>query len=285
MTQTLTHLPDARPLLLKALTTATRKPTADVVIPPLSVRVSGVRAEPALLDRYRDVCGFASSEFLPITYPQVLATSLHLWLMTRPEFPLPLLGLVHLRNKIEQPTGGLPADGVYGVVASVGPARKLPQGLIFDLKTEFTDAAGQVVYNAITTPLVRLKTGLQKNKSQPEPNTNGLADYREVRVPADTGRRYAAVSQDYNPIHLFPLTAKLFGFNRAIAHGMWSVAHCAALLEADLGAQPRQLQVQYKAPLLLPNKAVLKRSTAAGSHDFMLLAERGEKVFLTGSIR
>ena len=283
MTLTLPSLPDARPLLLKALTTARRKAAPDAKIPPLSVKVSGVRADAGVLERYREVCGFAPSDFLPITYPQVLVTSLHLWLMTQPEFPFSLLGLVHLRNKIEQ-TGGLPADGVYDVTASVGPARRIPNAIIFDLKTEFADASGQVVYTAITTPLVRLKTDMAKAK-MPEPSIGGLVDYKTLDAPADTGRRYAMVSQDFNPIHLYPLTARLFGFKQAIAHGMWSVARCAALLEGDLGDQPRELQVQYRAPILLPAKGVLKRAITAKGHEFVMISAKGEKTFLSGSIR
>ena len=54
------------------------------------------------------------------------------------------------------------------------------------------------------------------------------------RLPGDLGRRYAAVSGDHNPIHLYPLTAKAFGFPRQIAHGMWSKARCLAALEGRL---------------------------------------------------
>ena len=50
----------------------------------------------------------------------------------------------------------------------------------------------------------------------------------EWRLPGDLGRRYAAVSGDRNPIHLYALTAKAFGFPRQIAHGMWSKARCLA---------------------------------------------------------
>ena len=54
------------------------------------------------------------------------------------------------------------------------------------------------------------------------------------RLPADLGRRYAAVSGDHNPIHLYPLTAKAFGFPRQIAHGMWTKARCVAAMENRL---------------------------------------------------
>src|SRR6478736_7296314 len=72
------------------------------------------------------------------------------------------------------------------------------------------------------------------------------------RVPADQGRRYAAVSGDVNPIHLNPLAAKAFGFPRAIAHGMWTMAHALASVEARL-PERYAVDVAFRAPVLLPS--------------------------------
>jgi hypothetical protein len=71
----------------------------------------------------------------------------------------------------------------------------------------------------------------------------------EWRLAGDVGRRYGAASGDRNPIHLYPLTARLFGFPRAIAHGMWSVARCLA----EHGApQAVLVRAEFRAPVLLP---------------------------------
>jgi acyl dehydratase len=64
-------------------------------------------------------------------------------------------------------------------------------------------------------------------------------------VAADIGRRYAAVSGDRNPIHLYGMTAKAFGFPRQIAHGMWTKARCLAALQ---GRIPDALTVQVAFP-------------------------------------
>ncbi|WNZ09370.1 MaoC/PaaZ C-terminal domain-containing protein [Streptomyces sp. 11x1] len=71
----------------------------------------------------------------------------------------------------------------------------------------------------------------------------------EWRLGGDVGRRYGAVSGDRNPIHLHPLGARLFGFPRAIAHGMWTVARCLA----EHGAPPAALvRAEFRAPVPLP---------------------------------
>ncbi len=71
------------------------------------------------------------------------------------------------------------------------------------------------------------------------------------QLPGDLGRRYAAVSGDHNPIHLYPLTAKAFGFPRQIAHGMWSLARCLAALENRL-PDSVTVEASFRKPILLP---------------------------------
>ena len=79
----------------------------------------------------------------------------------------------------------------------------------------------------------------------------------EWRLPGDLGRRYAAVSGDHNPIHLYGLTAKAFGFPRQIAHGMWSKARVLAAVENRLPDAVR-VEVAFKKPVLLPGHGGLR---------------------------
>ena len=69
----------------------------------------------------------------------------------------------------------------------------------------------------------------------------------------DLGRRYGSVSGDLNPIHVHPLTARLFGFKSAIAHGMWTKARCLGALQARL-PDAFTVEVAFKKPIFLPGK-------------------------------
>ncbi|WP_448318773.1 MaoC family dehydratase, partial [Streptomyces sp. CO7] len=71
----------------------------------------------------------------------------------------------------------------------------------------------------------------------------------EWRLAGDLGRRYGAASGDRNPIHLTAATARLFGFPRAIAHGMWTAARCVA---AHGMPATGRVTVRFRAPVLLP---------------------------------
>ncbi|GAB2945677.1 MaoC family dehydratase [Streptomyces heilongjiangensis] len=108
----------------------------------------------------------------------------------------------------------------------------------------------------------------------------------EWRLGADVGRRYGAVSGDRNPIHLHPLGARLFGFPRAIAHGMWTVARCLA----EHGTPPAALvRAEFRAPVPLPSTVTYAADGRPGG-DFELrgpdngAGERARRVHVTGSV-
>ena len=71
------------------------------------------------------------------------------------------------------------------------------------------------------------------------------------RLPGDLGRSYGSVSGDMNPIHMHSLSARLFGFPTAIAHGMWTKARCLAALDPSLPAG-FTVEVSFRKPILLP---------------------------------
>lgn len=285
MSHTLPNLPGAGGLYAKAATTFSRKPGRNIRIPRIEVSVAAVQASASRLDAYRSVCGFEAGEQLPITFPQVQAGSLHLWLMLRPEFPLPLMGLVHLRNRFEL-LGPMPVDGAYDIRAVLLEGRRTHQGFEIDILTEYTaTASGELVYRALMTILHRIKTDAPPlPRSAPPPAASALAEYRSFEVPEDIGRRYAPVAGDFNPIHLYALTAKAFGFPRAIAHGMWSLARVTALLEQARGQPAQTLSVQFRQPLLLPGKVALKFNGRAAGTDYALLSRTSDKTHFSGSL-
>jgi acyl dehydratase len=77
----------------------------------------------------------------------------------------------------------------------------------------------------------------------------------------DTGRAYAAVSGDFNPIHLSVLSAKALGLRRSIAHGMYLASRALADVGAARGGAFRG-DVAFGAPVFLPARVALDISTA-----------------------
>lgn len=286
MTASLTKLPSAEGLYLTALRSVLRRPESKPVIPPLAVQIDDVRATSTQLAAYRKLCGFADSRLLPITFPHVMAASLHLYLLTRPAFPLPLLGLVDIRAHISQRRGiGTGEPCTFDV--RLGEFREVRQGLEFD-RLATVSVEGEEVWREVITTLYRIpgpKAAARPSQAAPA----RLSQYLTFDAPADIGRRYANVGKDLNPIHLSALTARLFGFKRAIAHGMWSLARCTAMLSEQLGHEPVELDGEFRQPLFLPGRAALKFAHAADARErgieFALLGPSSDRVHLRGVLR
>ena len=102
-------------------------------------------------------------------------------------------------------------------------------------------------------------------------------------MPGDIGRRYADVSGDRNPIHLHPVSAKLFGMPGAIAHGMWVKARCLAALEGLL-PDSHTSEVSFKAPMVLPAKVAFADWADGDTRAFAVHDARKGKPHLTGAV-
>jgi hypothetical protein len=286
MTLTLEKMPAIGSNYFKAALSVRRKPKDPVEIPALAATLNELRVDPAQLAAYREICGIASGDHLPITFPQVVAAAIQMHLMNQPGFPLPLVGLVHLRNRIEQQRA-LKADEPLALAVRLeAGGRQTDKGLEFDIVTECS-SEGSTVWQAVATVLHRTKTKSDKpTGKKPAPDApSALSQYLSFDAPADIGRRYGRVSGDMNPIHLSPLSARLFGYPRAIAHGMWSLARCAALLESQVGHPPRLLEVAFKQPLFLPGRVALKYHAEGEGVQFWLLSRGADKTHLVGSLR
>jgi acyl dehydratase len=261
-----------------------RKRTQAASLPQVRLRARDVRPDAAQLARYRTACGFDADGFLPLTYPQVLAAPLHVALLGRKDFAYPVLGLIHVRNRIEQ-LRRLPENALLSVDAGFEAQREVPAGIELDLTT-VVEAEGQVAWSATTTMLRRgAKRDAERRPRSGDEDAEGFAASRPASwsVPGGTGRRYARASGDYNPIHLSALTARPFGFPRAIAHGMWTLARCVAELGEAAQAERVALHCEFRRPLLLPSQVTFQTLRRDGGVDFRV-ASRDGKPHLLGAL-
>ncbi|WP_397457860.1 MaoC/PaaZ C-terminal domain-containing protein [Pseudomonas asplenii] len=276
--QYLTTAPGLPGLYLRA---ARRRRITGTQLPSDGLRC-WVTVDTKRLAAYRRICGFADSGLMPATYPHVLAFPLQLQLLTAHHFPFPLLGLVHLSNRIRilRPLGGVTSLRVGVQVQNLQPHAK---GATFDLVTQIDDALGPL-WEAESRMLCR---GVELPGEPPaalhgEPTP--MAELTRWACPSDIGRQYAKVSGDYNPIHLSTLSARLFGFPKAIAHGLWNKARTLAALGNHLPAANIEIDVTFRKPVFLPNELVLYAS-APGSSGDLRLTGAGELEHMIGHWR
>jgi acyl dehydratase len=255
-------------------------------IPSVTLSLPHATVDRDRLTAYCRVCGFQLSDTLPATYPHILAFPLHLALMTDPSFPFPAIGLVHISNQITQHRP-IPADET--LVLRVWPTQlePHPRGRQFSIRTE-ASIEGEVVWEEVSTNLRRGGGGGSSASDARERQSSEreqLPASATWRLSGDLGRRYAAVSGDINPIHLHSLSARLFGFPSAIAHGMWTKARCLAAVSARL-PQAFVVEVSFRRPILLP--ATVEFAEAWGEGGTASLAVRDAKKgtpHLDGSLR
>jgi hypothetical protein len=221
-------------------------------VPDRTLTRADVAVDRNRLAAYDRVCGFAVSDTLPPTYPHMLAFPMHLALMTDGSFPLPAIGLVHIANSITVHRS-IRATEQLSLRVWATPIEPHPRGRQFTIRTE-ARVGDELVWEESSTNLSRGKSSSDAAKPAEPPSTEGLPGTATWKLKGDLGRRYGAVSGDLNPIHVHPLSARLFGFPGAIAHGMWTKARCLAALGPQLGASDGSYTVQaaFKKPIVLP---------------------------------
>ncbi|MER5441371.1 MaoC/PaaZ C-terminal domain-containing protein [Streptomyces sp. NPDC002790] len=279
MTRTvaLDAVPALLPLMLRgAVLSPFKRPRPDAPFADTRLTVPGLRIAQDHLTAYERTCGFATGRpELALTYPHVLGFPLAMRLMSARAFPLPLLGLVHTSIAITQQRDLSPTE-TFELAVRVRELRPHRRGTEAVVVTELHAAAGEPepVWQSTSTYLARHKTSAPAPPEAPREPAEPLPELTRWQLSDDLGRRYAAASGDRNPIHLHPLTARLFGFPRAIAHGMWTVARCLAEHKAH---GPVHVQAHFKAPVLLPGEVVY----AAQGPALELRSADGKRTHLT----
>ncbi len=252
---TLDAAPDLRQVYISA---ALKRRRGGDILPDVRVARAGVTVDVPSLAAYARVCRLPLSGALPLTYPHLLAFPLQMVLMAGDGFPLPLLGAVHVENRIEadRPIGVEEPLDVDVWARDLRPHRK---GTQVDLVSEVS-TRGEVVWRGVSTYLARGAEHADAPASE-MPSTRALAAVRsgpQWRLRDDTGRAYAAVSGDWNPIHLHALTARPLGFPTAIAHGMYTYARVLGALGARLPQEALTSRVWFRRPVRLPSSVRLR---------------------------
>ncbi|WP_129336475.1 MaoC/PaaZ C-terminal domain-containing protein [Cellulomonas endophytica] len=216
-------------------------------LPDVAHVVRGVTADADHLTAYQHLLGESATDTLPPGFVHVLAFPVAMSVMTAPGFPLPLLGMVHLANRVEQRRPVRLGDRL-DVRAWAQDLHPHPRGTSVRLVAE-VEVDGETVWTGVSTYLAKgVAAGVgAEGTGMGGTGTDGTGtdgtgtdgtgtdgtDPRPLptarwRLPADTGRRYAAVSGDRNPLHLSVATARALGQPRPLAHGMHTAARALA---------------------------------------------------------
>ena len=261
--------------------------------------VEGLQRAPVLWEnllpntrRYKKYCelaGWQQNDTMHPLYWQVRSLPLQLKLISSPQSPFAMLGLVHISNRVTDYTQCRP-DIPCELIVRFGQVFQHRRGYAFEVVVTASQR-GKPVYAAVGTYLARTghsATGLPAWEERDMTLPDDTSELTPIQASGGLIRRYARVSGDYNPIHLSQVTAKLFGFKRAIAHGMWTAARVISDLQASRQLSGQEIDIQFKRPLFLPGKAKAVVGQTSENTCFSVLSEGAASestVYMCGTLR
>ncbi|MCA4131482.1 MaoC/PaaZ C-terminal domain-containing protein [Arthrobacter sp. M4] len=264
----------------------------DPKLPTGSHEVRAVRVDIAKLTSYQHLLGETASDVLPAGFIHALAFPVSMSVLNRDDFPLPLLGMIHLKNHVEQLAPVLFTE-TLDIRAWTENLAGHRSGTQLDVLAEVRiHGTEKVVWRGTSTYLAKgvFLPGIDKplvpsqGTSFTPPVPTGVWE-----LGLDVGRMYAGVSGDFNPIHLNALSARALGLPRSIAHGMYLASRALA----DVGAARGETfawDVQFEAPVFLPARVALEIATSQGMNghwqhsDYVAWNPRSGRRHFSGSV-
>ena len=197
------------------------------------------------------MCGFSKNkpDVIPISYLQTPFIGLLGKFITSNFFPINPLGLIHIFQSFEQKRP-VSFDEILDLACTLDTIKKTDKGIETGFTLEVM-SQGKLVWKGISVFFTR--SHVRKKKTAKKKDDIFLEKKETILAPSNTGRKYASVSGDYNPHHLYSVFAKLFGFKRAIAHGMWSLARVIASLDKKFDIHDSAtVEASFKLPIFMP---------------------------------
>ena len=279
----ITERPSLAATFFRAMGTGSKRPGLIQALPAVELILPEVVLDARHIASYAALCGFKETQGVPLLYPQLLTFPLVSAYVSSPDCPWPAMGTVHLANAITQHKP-LHAGDAVRVELQTGDLLAHDKGQVFNLNLRIL-RDGELVWSA-TQSLLRV--GVKQTSGDPYVSRIAtdvpLSCQAGFAASADMGRRYGAVSGDRNPIHMTALTARLFGFKRAIAHGMWTNARALSCLLPSQPLEQASLNVEFKTPLFLPGRATLWSARSTNSALFEVRDITGQRPHLRGQL-
>lgn len=211
--------------------------------------------------RYNAAFGFPG-DAIPLTFLYLLAQRAQLATMLARPIPFRIPGLIHVENRLTM-HGTVLLDAPLALTTTLQLPPPAANGALHCvLETRAFDGE-RLVFSCDSTYLV--KRGNRAGRAAaPQPDIPSGQALGGWSVPRDAGRRYAALSGDWNPIHLWPWTARLMGMRAPIIHGAHTLARACSLLQAQSGQELVSVWCRFRQPVPLGADVALVADQAEG---------------------
>jgi acyl dehydratase len=282
--------------LIRVMTrSAKRRPVLVRATEGLTVERWGITVDAGELALYRAATGaerlnrtVTGGELLPPLYSAVWETRLLLELMSDPAAPPVRGAVVHLATELLQ-IRVAHASATYRCRVELERVEADPRGSVLHVVTRSWNSAGQQCTESRSRYLLRdrARTGARRERGEEEVEDGSWRELARWDLRGNHGRRYARASGDYNPAHLWRLTAALVGFRRPILHGFCTAALVThELLAAMCGGDPaalRRLRISLRRPVTLPSRPRLLVANDGSRIRFRIVDER-DRAYAEGEL-
>jgi len=277
------NLPHFKNLVFPILASLRKKPPADrenIQLPETLV-FADIRMDEGHLNNYQAMFPKLLGN-VPLSYLYTLAQRAHLCQMLDKAFPFKLPGIVHADNHMRW-MHSLKAEAAFSIEQSVDFAEQTTSGNEKIMaQTDFYQDQ-QLCAQVSSTYFIRTQKIQKKGqKKAPVLLPENSKTIQAFDIKGNTGRQYARVSGDYNPIHLYPWSAKLFGFKRPIIHGMYLHAVVQQSLEEQFQKPVIDLKISFKKPVFIPAH-IDCHIDATDAHAFYLTLQGDREVKSKGT--
>lgn len=251
-----------QPSLLSLYTRALfKRASSSTKTPNIASLVITTKPNLKQLKHYKQLCNDTSNNtVLPPLYPQALAFRLHLELLLNKQLPFPVMGLVHRNNRVDY-FSSISPDDILTIKVGLDQYDENNKGINCTLLTQVY-VHGVLKWQATSTYFYR-KTKILSQKRATSKHLKIMENCNDIvtwSLPANLGRQYAKITGDLNPIHLYALSAKLFGFKQTIIHGMCMAAKAIAQAQPDDLTFPNQINIEFNKPVYLPDKIAFSQT-------------------------
>ena len=215
--------------------------------------------------RYNAAFGF-NGDAIALTFLYLLAQRAQLATMLACPIPFRIPGLIHVENRLAMQRPVVP-DAPLAVTTNLQLPPPAPNGALHCvLETRAFDGE-RPVFSCDSTYLIR--RGSRSGRATPPPEPPRGQALGGWTVAHDAGRRYAALSGDWNPIHLWPWSARLMGMRAPIIHGAHTLAKACSLLQASTGHDIAEVWCRFRQPVALDADAILLVGGSKGEFTVM----------------
>jgi acyl dehydratase len=217
--------------------------------------------------RYGAALGFEPGRApgpVPLSYWYLPVQRAHMATLLSDAFPYRLAGIVHVENALTA-HAPVPPGAPVELATRIDILPPSSSGAVYCALETVGSSQGERIFTCTSKYLAVRGQGSGKGKRAAPPAQPGAVIDSWTLAPS-SGRAYARISGDWNPIHLTRWSARLMGLPAPIIHGMHSLAKTCAALEKAAGRRVAGISVRFTAPIALGSTAVLTAGSAPGRY-------------------